>query len=38
MLVWQDDENYYILFINDIETSRLEDKYNELIKIAESVR
>lgn len=38
MLVWQDDENYYILFIDDIETSRMEDKYNELIKIAESVR
>ena len=38
MLVWQDNENYYVLFIDDIETSRLEDKYNELIKIAESVR
>ena len=38
MLVWQDEENYYILFIDDIETSRMEDKYNELIKIAESVR
>ncbi len=30
-----DNENYYVLFIDDIETSRLEDKYNELIKIAE---
>ena len=37
LLTW-DDENYYILFIDDIETSRMEDKYNELIKIAESVR
>ena len=38
MLVWQDNENYYILFIDDVETSKVENKYNELIKIAESVK